>query len=144
MGRAGEKRLIQLAWKQFGVVSARDLAVCRVSERWMSRRIETGEWIRIHRGVFTHGANEPNADQLDMAAMLAGGECAVLSHTSAARRLGLEVPRDQPVQITVPASRNTRKLVGVQMWRSRDLIETDITRRGPFRLTHLARTVIDL
>jgi hypothetical protein len=144
MGRAAEKRLVQLATRQFGVVSARDLVECGVSRRWMRRRIETGEWIRIHRGVFTHGSNKPNLDQLDMAALLAGGERAVLSHTSAARRLGLDVPRDEPIRITVPASRNRRRLAGVQMRRSQSLIEKDITRRGRFRMTHLARTVLDL
>ncbi len=144
MGRAGEKRLVQLASKQFGVVSARDFIACQVSERWLRRRIETGEWIRLYRGVFKLGSNKPNLDQLDMAAMLAAGDDAVLSHTTAARRLGLDVARDESVQITIPVSRNTRKLIGVHMWRSRDLISTDIIKRGPFRLTHLARTMIDL
>src|SRR6202022_2270115 len=86
---------------------------------------------------------KPGLDELEMAAMLAGGEAAVLSHSSAARRLGLDVPRDQSVHITVPASRDP-KLTDVRVWRSRDLIEADVTKRGPFRLTHLARTMVDL
>jgi len=85
-----------------------------------------------------------NLDELEMAAILAAGHGAVLSHTSAARRLGLDVPRSGCVEVTIPASRKAPKLIGVQVSRSRNLIETDTTRRGPFRLTHLARTMIDL
>jgi len=79
-----------------------------------------------------------------MAAMLAAGDGAVLSHLSAARRLGLDVPRQASVQITIPASRRVPKLRGVKVFRSRNLTETHTTKRGPFRLTHLARTMVDL
>ncbi len=144
MGRTSEKRLVQLAAKQFGVVSARDLAACQVSRKWLGRRIQTGEWVRMHRGVFKLGASQPTLDELEMAAMLVAGERAALSHMSAARRLGLDVPRERLVQITIPASRKISSLTGVQLWRSRDFTEVDVTRRGPFRLTHLARTMIDL
>lgn len=74
MGRAGEKRLVQLALKKFGVASAADFAACEVSRKWLRHRIETGEWTRLHRGVFRLGSNEPNLDQLEMAAMLAAGD----------------------------------------------------------------------
>jgi hypothetical protein len=144
MGKAGEKLLVQLASKQFGLVSAADFAACQVPWKTLSRRIATGEWTRLHRGVYKLGANRPNLDELEMAAILAVGHPAVLSHTSAARRLRLDVPRDQFVQITIPASRRVGELAGVQVWRSRGLLDCDITKRGPFHLTHLARTMIDL
>src|SRR5215471_15835124 len=105
MGKVDVKRLLQLASKQLGLVSARDFAACRISRTWLRRRLETGEWVQLHRGVFKSGPNPPNLDELEMAAMLAAGTGAALSHVSAARRLGLDVPRDQSVQITVPASR---------------------------------------
>jgi hypothetical protein len=144
MARTSEKRLVQLAAKQFGVVGVQDLAVCQVSRMWLGRRIQTGEWVRMHRGVFKLGASQPSLDELEMAAMLAAGDGAALSHVSAARRLGLDVPRERLVQITIPASRKILNLTGVRLCRSRDFTEADVTRRGPFRLTHLARTMIDL
>jgi very-short-patch-repair endonuclease len=100
--------------------------------------------IRLHHGVFKLGSTKPNLDQLEMAAILAAGQGAVLSHASAARRLGLDVPAIDSVQVTIPASRVAPKLTGVRVSRSRELTERDVTRRGPFRLTHLARTMIDL
>jgi hypothetical protein len=144
MERTSEKRLVQLAAKQFGVVTVQDLAVCQVSRKWLGRRIQTGEWVRMHRGVFKLGARQPTLDELEMAAMLAAGDGAALCRMSAARRLGLEVPRDRLVQVIIPASRKISSLAGVQLCRSRDFTEADVTRRGPFRLTHLARTMIDL
>jgi hypothetical protein len=136
--------LVALASKQFGVVTLKDCAACGVSRSWLRRRIETGEWTRLHPGVFRHGSNNPSLDELEMAAMLAAGDGAVLSHLSAARRLGLDVPRQASVQITIPASRRAPKLRGVKVFRSRNLTETHTTKRGPFRLTHLARTMVDL
>ncbi len=144
MGRTSEKQLVQLAAKQFGVLSAQDFAACRVSRKWLHRRIQTGEWVRMHRGVFKLGAGHPSLDQLEMAALLAAGDRSALSHTSAGRRLGLDVPRGSLVQITIPIPRRIVNLNGVQLWRSRDFSEADVTKRGPFRLTHLARTMIDL
>ena len=144
MGRKGEARLVELASKQLGVVTARNIAACEVPRGLLSRRLETGEWIRLHRGVFKIAWSKATLDELEMAAILAAGAGAVLSHTSAAARLGLAVPSNPLVQITIPVLRRAPRLVGVQVWRSRDLIAPDVTRRGPFRLTRLARTMIDL
>src|SRR5712664_2736256 len=129
MGRTSEKRLVQLAAKQFGVVSARDLAACQVSRKWLGRRIQTGEWVRMHRGVFKLGASQPTLDELEMAAMLAAGDGAALCRMSAASRLGLDVPRDRSVQVTIPATRKISSLAGVELFRS-CFTEADITRRG--------------
>ncbi len=98
----------------------------------------------MHRGVFKLGARQPTLDELEMAALLAAGDRSALSHTSAAKRLGLDVPRGRWVQITIPIPRRIVNLKGVQLWRSRDFTEADVARRGPFRLTNLARTMIDL
>jgi hypothetical protein len=108
------------------------------------RRLETREWIRLHPGVFKLGSSAATVDELEMAALLAAGDGAVLSHRSAAARLGLEIPRDEAVQVTIPGSRGPLKLSGVRVWRSRALLPSEIAVRGPFRVTHLARTMIDL
>ena len=144
MGIAGEKRLVALASNQLGVVTAGNIAACEVPRTLLCRRLETGEWIRLHRGVFKISSSHATVDELEMAAILAAGNGAVLSHRSAAARLGLDVSRHPSVQITMPVSRRAPRLVGVQVWRSRDLPASDVTKRGPLRLTHLARTIIDL
>jgi len=140
---ADAKRLVELAAKQKGVVNRADLISAGVSWKWLRGRLATGEWNRVHRGVFRLGCHQPTREEREMAALLAAGEGAVLSHISAARRLGLDVPRDESVQITVIASRKP-KVRGARVWRSRNLSSRDVTNRGGLRLTNLARTMIDL
>jgi len=89
MGKASQRRLVQYASRQFGLVTAADVAGSRVSRGWMQRRTETGEWSRIYRGVFRLEANA-SLDAGEMAALLAVGDGAVLfSH--ARRRHPLKV-----------------------------------------------------
>src|SRR5215467_3995162 len=142
-GRARARQLVALASKQFGVVNREDLAITEVSWKWLRGRLATGEWKRVHRGVFRLGCNQPTLDEREMAALVAAGEGAVLSHKSAARRLGLDVPRDELVHITIHASRKA-KVRGAKVWRSRNIGSRDIGNRGPLRLTNLPRTLIDL
>ena len=142
-GRARAGRLVALASKQFGVVNREDLAITEVSWKWLRGRLATGEWKRVHRGVFRLGCNQPTLDEREMAALVAAGEGAVLSHKSAARRLGLDVPRDESVHITIHASRKA-KVRSAKVWRSRNIGSRDIGNRGLLRLTNLPRTLIDL
>src|SRR5215470_15601402 len=124
--RAGVMRFVELASKQCGVATRADLAITDVSWKWLRGRLATGEWKRVHRGVFRLGCSKPTLDEREMAALLAAGEGAVLSHTSAARRLGLDVPpRDESVHITIHASRKA-KVRGAKVWRSRNIGSRDI------------------
>ena len=138
------RRLVELASRQFGVVTRADLGCTEVSWKWLRGRLATREWSRVHRGVFRLGCNQPGRDEREMAALLAAGHGAVLSHTSAARRLGLAVPpRDDSVHLTIPASRKA-KVRGANVWRSRNLSSRDVTHCRRFRVTNLARTMVDL
>ena len=143
LSRAGVRRLVALAERQSGVVNRADLATTEVSWKWLRGRLATGEWNRVHRGVFRLGCNQPTLDEREMAALVAAGEGAVLSHTSAARRLGLDVPQGESVHITIHSSRKT-KVRGAKVWRSRNIGSRDIGNRGLLRLTNLPRTLIDL
>lgn len=137
------RRLVELARRQLGVVNRADLTTTEVSWKWLRGRLATGEWNRVHRGVFRLGCNQPTLEEREVAGLLAAGEGAVLSHSSAARRLGLDVPRDESVHITIGASRKA-KVRGAKVWRSRNLRSSEATTRGRWRLTNLARTMIDL
>jgi hypothetical protein len=144
--RAGVRRIVDLASKQFGIVTRADLATTEVSWKWLRGRLATGEWNRVHRGVFRLGCNRPTLEEREFAALVAAGEGAVLSHTSAARRLGLAVPKDEKdesVQVTIPESRKA-KVRGARVWRSRSLSPRDVTTHRHLRMTNLARTMIDL
>src|SRR5262245_24329863 len=111
MGIEAERRLVALASNQLEVVTARNVAASGVPRTLLCRRLRTGEWIRLHRGVFKMGSSHATVDELEMAAILAAGNGAVLSHRSAAARLGLDVSRNPSVQITIPVSRRAPRLV---------------------------------
>jgi hypothetical protein len=143
LGRAGVRRLVSLAERQFGVVNRADLVATEVSWKWLRGRLATREWNRVHRGVFRLGCIQPTLEEREMAALVAAGEGAVLSHTSAARRLGLDIPPDESVHITIHASRKA-KVRGAKVWRSRNFGPSDIGNRRRWRLTNLPRTLIDL
>src|SRR5262249_32301206 len=144
VGRVGVRRLVELASKQFGVVTRADLGCTEVSWKWLRGRLATGEWNRVHRGVFRLGCHQPGRDEREMAALLAAGQGAVLSHISAARRLGLEVPpRDESVHVTIPASRKA-KVRGAKVGTSRNLSAGDGTHSTRLRVTQLARPRVGL
>lgn len=76
-----------------------------------------------------------------MAAVLAAGQGAAVSHRSAARLW--EVLEDETVEITVPRNR-CPELDAVVVHRSRDLAEHHISRWKGFPVTKPARTIVDL
>ena len=78
-----------------------------------------------------------------MAALRAAGQGAVLSHTSAARKLGLAIPKEDFLHLTVPPTRKV-KVRGVKLWRSRTLSSAEVTTAGGFPFTNLPRTMVDL
>jgi hypothetical protein len=75
-----------------------------------------------------------------MAAVLACGRGAVLSHTSAAALWGLSRWR-QPLEVTAP---HARRHDGVRVHRSRTLTRADVTRHYGIPTTTPARTLQDL
>lgn len=139
-----QRLLRERAERQFGLLCRRDLMEAGVSQAATDRRLELGEWSRLHRGVYRTNVGPVSLAERELGALLAVGAGAVLSHQSAARRLGLETSPFNQVQVTIPAAREVRRLDGVVIFRSRDLMPEDTTAHGPFRFTRLGRTLVDL
>src|SRR5215204_4554581 len=81
-----------LVERQHGVVARRQLIALGFSERAIDHRLATGRLHRIHQGVYAVGRPSVSSHGRWMAAVLACGETAVLSHSSAAAlwRIGSE------------------------------------------------------
>ena len=87
-----------------------------------------------------------------MAAVLAGGQAAVLSHTSAAGLWGMLRSRrppspagvDEDVHVTIPSEAGRRKRHGIVIHRSRTLNPNQVTRRLAIPVTTPIRTLRDL
>jgi hypothetical protein len=85
----------------------------------------------------------PFLPQRELAAQLALGPRAVLSHRTAARHLGIAIEKFEGVEITIDANRVVRPLDGVEVFRSRHLTRGDVIWRPPFLFTGVGRTVLD-
>ena len=103
-------------------------------------RVEAGRLIRLHRGVYAVGHRPPSRHARAMAAVLACGPGAVLSHRSAAALWELgRWPR--AVEVTTPSGHRHE---GVLVHRSRTLTRADVTRHYGIPVTTPARTLDDL
>jgi very-short-patch-repair endonuclease len=129
-----------LARRQHGVVARRQLLEAGLGANSIDRALASG-WLRLlHRGVYGSGGQPSGTLTRWMAAVLAGGAEAVLSHRSAGELWGLLEPIEGPVHVTVRHSR--RAAIGILFHRSRDLGQR--TERHGIPCTTVARTLLDL
>jgi very-short-patch-repair endonuclease len=79
-----------------------------------------------------------------MAAVLACGQAAVLSHRSAAELWRMLRPRRDPIDVTLPQRTGRRQRPGIRLHRSTTLTQPQTTRRRGIPVTCPARTLADL
>ena len=139
---AFDGRVAVLATAQGGVVSlAQAVALGGTAAAVRSRR-ETGRWADLHRGVYAVGHLALTARGRAVAALLAGGVTAVLSHQSAAALWGL-LDDDLAMPHVTRAGRRTSRRGALTVHGTRDLPGTEIRRRDGLPVTSPERTLID-
>jgi very-short-patch-repair endonuclease len=79
-----------------------------------------------------------------MAAVLACGAGAVLSHRSAAELWGMLAPRRGPVHVTIPSAAGRKRRPWIRLHRCRQLPEGATTRQRGIPVTVPSRTLADL
>lgn len=129
----------ELAARQHGVVSRRQLLDAGVSDRAMERRLASGHLVRLHRGVYAVGHAQLRREGRWLAAVLAAGPGAVLSHRGAAALHGIRESR----AIEVATTRRVA-VRGVLIHRTTRLDADDVTIRSGVPVTTLPRTLVDL
>jgi hypothetical protein len=135
-------RMEALAARQHGIVShaqARELGLTAPAIR---HRHESGRWQIVLPGVYRLSGSPGTARQRAMAAVLAGGPAALLSHTSAAGLLGIPGFFLTPLVISVPRSR--RAIAGVKIEQSLCLPPHHRRVVDSIPCTSVARTLFDL
>lgn len=132
-----------MAAVQHGLVASYQLVETGLHERTIARRIESGHLHPIHRGVYAVGHPHLTRHGRWMAAVLAGGEGALLSHVSAAQLWGLTRGRQLPIHVTVTRN-GGRKDRGLRFHHPRSLHEDDRSIRDRIPVTSVARTLLDL
>ena len=109
MNDASEERIVEVAAGQHGVVTRRQLLSVGLTSRPVEHRLGTGRLRRVHQGVYIlgslTGSLEPPLAAL-MAAQLACGPGALISHTHAAGLLDLlpAPPRSSPIPLPAAPS----------------------------------------
>jgi very-short-patch-repair endonuclease len=126
------------------VVSIAQLIAAGFTHDAIRRRVEAGWLHRIHRGVYAVGHKNLSFQGWWMAAVLACGEGAVLSHLSAAMHWGLLEARGGPVDVAVPTTSGRERRTGIRVHRSTSLTAKAATIRQGIPTTTPARTILDL
>jgi hypothetical protein len=111
----------KIAARQHGVIAVAQLHEVGLDKSAISRRLRSGRLHRVHHGVYAVGHCAPSLHRRFMAAVLAGGEGAVLSHGSAAVLWRLLKPLDGPVHVSVPTTSGRRSRRGIHLHRCSSL-----------------------
>ena len=131
-----------MAAKQHGVVSRRQLLELGLSRRAIEHRLARGRLHLVRRGVYAVGRREISRHGGWMAAILAVGPQAVLSHRSAGALLGI-CSEGRHVEVSASSSSPTRHR-GIRLHRRTTLSEADHTRHGGIPVTTPLVTLLDL
>lgn len=137
-------RVARIAARQHGVVSTGQLYAAGVTRNAVRRGVESGRLHRVHRGVYAVGHAGLSRHGWWMAAALACGEGAVVSHRSAAELWELLKPADGPVDVSVNGDGGRAKRRGIRLHRRASLRPGALTRRHGIPVTRPAQTIADL
>jgi Protein of unknown function (DUF559) len=139
-----DQALSELSRTQNGVFGLDQLRALGMTGRMVHGRTATGRLHRIHHTVYSLVPKELlKRNGLYMAAVLACGPGAVLSHRSAAALLELRDWGHTKIEVTVPR-RSSRRHDGVKVHRSTTLTAQDVTVVDNIPCTTVARTLFDL
>jgi very-short-patch-repair endonuclease len=134
-----DARIVRIAARQHGVISRPQLLAAGLGSQAIRYRAAHNRLHRLHNGVYAVGFPSPAPLPRAMAAVLACGPDAVLSHGSAAALW--EIGRwTAPIEITAPARRTRR---GIRCHESK-LSRGDTTTNYGIPVTTPARTLVDL
>jgi very-short-patch-repair endonuclease len=112
-----DRRVAEVAARQHGVVTRRQIEAAGLGSKAITSRIRRGQLHRLHRGVYAVGHRAPSWHQRWMAAVLACGDGAMLSHHSAAALWELLRPIKGAVHVSVPSTSGRAVQRGIHLHR---------------------------
>ena len=131
------------AHARHGVVTTAELGRFGLAPAAVARRAKEGRLFRVHRSVYSLGRPDLTPEGRRMAAVLACGPQAVLSHRSAAAQHGLLSDWRELPDVTIPGPRR-RPRPGIRVHSSLTLAAPDVTTVDGIPCTSVARTLVDL
>ena len=139
-----DAQIARLAEAQHGVVALWQLRAKGIGSGAIYHRVRCGRLHRLHRGVFAVGHARTTREGRWMAAVLALGDGAALSHVSAAALWRLRGSSASRIHVTVPTSAGRQQRPGIAVHRCGLLRPQDTTRVDGIPATSVARTLLDV
>lgn len=139
-----DTRILEIAARQHGVVSRKQLTEAGLSRGAVEHRLRKGTLRPVHRGVYRTGPTTPKY-QAEAAALLACGDAAVLTHRTAAAILRIipEPRPEKPVDVSGPRTlRGSRS--GIRIHRVGRLPADEVEHRHGLAVAVASRTIVDL
>jgi hypothetical protein len=133
-----DQAIVELAGRQQGVLARRQLIDAGISHAAIRHRLDEGTLQQLHHGVYAVGHRFLTRQAKWMAAVLAAGPSAVLSHRAAGALLG--VWHSERLEVTVPAH---RARPGITVHTS-FLPPDEVISVEAVPVTGLSRTLLDL
>jgi predicted transcriptional regulator of viral defense system len=132
-----------LARKQHWVIARRQLLDLGFGARSIEHRVERGRLHLVSRGIYAVGRPDPSREARWMAAVLACGDDAALSHRSAAALWGIGREAPGRVDLSVRGATRVRRR-GLRVHRRPALGPSEIVAANGIPVTSSARTLVDL
>jgi very-short-patch-repair endonuclease len=136
--------LAELARRQWGVVTRAQLDEAGLGETGVRDWVRAGRLIRLYRGIYAVGHDRLRLEGRWLAAVMACGAGAVLSHRDAAQLWELRQSNSALIDVTVPSRNGRVRRKGIRVHRSGRLAPEEVTTRGGIPVTTVERTLLDL
>jgi predicted transcriptional regulator of viral defense system len=136
-----DRAIARLARRQHGRIARRQLLALGLAADVIDYRVARFRLHVVYTGVYALGHDAPTREGVWMAAVLAGGEGAVLSHRDAAALWGIRPNARSLIEVTTPRGQHPRR--GIQFHRS-PLPSDEVTTKDGIPVTTVPRTLFDL
>lgn len=133
----------ELAARQHGIVTRKQLLALGFGRRSIQHRVERGRLFPVSLGIYAVGWPTLNQKRRWMAAVMAGGEGAALSHRSAATLWEIGSEEDGRIDVSVRRRCELRR-PGIQFHGRPSLRAEDILYRDDIPTTSPSQTLLDL
>jgi hypothetical protein len=137
-----DRQLAAVAGRQHSLITMHDVIEAGGDRHHAHRRVATGRWELVGRGVYRLAGVPWTYEARVMAAVLTSGPGAVASHLCAARLYGIGFGTAPP-EVSIPRGR-THRPDDVRVHQSTDLDRCSMHVRRGIPITDPARTLLDL
>jgi Transcriptional regulator, AbiEi antitoxin/Protein of unknown function (DUF559) len=136
-----DRQIAQTAASQHGNITRQQVLALGLDRHAIDHRIKIGRLYRAFPGVYCVGRPPVEPLEKAMAAVLACGPRAALSHGSAMTLWGFWKRWDEPFEVTLAGDRRPR---GIRTHRSVTLLRRDVVVREGIPVTSAARALLDM